>query len=81
MQRGSSGTVVTTRPEYMYLRNTHRARMSGGVLMIGVMWVVVVVVVEGGSACVSDLDCSLNGACLASGHCECDAAWEVRVYA
>jgi hypothetical protein len=28
--------------------------------------------------CVSDLDCSLNGDCLPSGQCDCDAAWEVR---
>ena len=29
-----------------------------------------------GAGCKSDLDCSLNGDCLPSGECECDAAWK-----
>lgn len=83
------GIVVTVKPESMYVRSTHRrARMSCGALNIGVLLHLVVVVVhpmvEGNSTthtrCVSDLDCSLNGVCLASGQCDCDAAWEVRVW-
>ena len=33
------------------------------------------VLAAAGAACRSDLDCSLNGVCTASGACACDAPW------